>query len=94
MKAQLLLRERHIVASDAFVEIRIWRVPLPVQGSAHEYKYSLVYVVAGQCVLRYDNESGKGDHRHLGAAEYPYKFTTPGQLLADFWADVDRWRRP
>lgn len=41
MKAELLLRERHGVAEDAFVELRIWRVPLPVRGSGHAYKYTL-----------------------------------------------------
>lgn len=42
--------------------------------------------------MRYDNEPGKGDHRHLGDTEQVYTFTTPEQLLADFWADVDKWR--
>lgn len=92
MKAELLLRERHQVDAAAFVELRIWRVPSPVRGSTHDYKYSLAYVVAGHCVLRYDNEAGKGDHRHFGDRETPYVFTTPARLLADFWRDVDRCR--
>lgn len=92
MKAELLLRERHGMAGDAFVELRIWRVPRSVRGSWHAYKYALAYVVRGECVLRYDNEAGKGDHKHLGAVEMPYRFTTPAALLADFWRDVDRWR--
>jgi hypothetical protein len=58
----------------------------------HDYKYALAYVVAGQCVIRYDNEAGKGDHKHLGAVEMLYVFTTPAKLLADFWFDVDQWR--
>lgn len=94
MKAELLLRERHQVAPSAFAELRIWRVPQPVRGSIHEYKYALAYVVAGECRLRYDNEAGKGDHKHVGAEEVPYTFTTPAQLLADFWSDVDQWRYP
>jgi hypothetical protein len=56
-------------------------------------RYSLASVVAGQCVLRYDNERGKVDHRHADGKETPCVFTTPTQLLADFWADVDQ-RRP
>jgi hypothetical protein len=47
--------------------------------------------VAGQCVLRYDNELGKGDHRYIGSVETPYVFATPDQLMADFNADVARW---
>jgi hypothetical protein len=42
-------------------------------------------------VLRYDNEAGKGDHRHAGNAERPYPFTDPDTLLEDFWRDVARW---
>ena len=93
MKAELLLHERHQVTEDSFAELRIWRVPSPVQASRHQYKYSLAYVVAGKCVLRYDNEAGKGDHRHFGGRESAYTFTDPERLLADFWADVDRWRK-
>ncbi len=92
MKAELLLRERYLIAEDRFVELRVWRVPVAARGSDHAYKYALAYVVAGQCVLRYDNEAGKGDHKHLGDRETPYRFTTPEALLADFWADVERWR--
>ena len=49
-------------------------------------------MVAGQCVVRYDNEAGKGDHRHLGERELPYRFSTLQALLGDFWRDVDNWR--
>ncbi len=92
MKARLLLDERHQVTVEGFAELRIWNVPEAVRGSAHRLKYALAYVVAGTCVLRYDNEAGKGDHRHLGAVETSYRFTTPEQLLADFWQDVDEWK--
>lgn len=92
MEAERLLDERHQVADEAFVELRVWRVPEPVRGSGHAYKYALAYVVRGACVLRYDNEAGKGDHRHVGAVETAYRFTTPARLLADFWTEVDRWK--
>ena len=62
----------------------MWRVPVPVVGSAHAYKYALAYVVGGECVLRYDNEAGKGDHRHVGALEVPYRFTTPDAVAGGF----------
>lgn len=92
MAAELLLNERHQLGPEAFVELRVWRVPRPVRGSGHDFKYALAYVVSGQCVLRYDNEAGKGDHRHIGAVETDYHFTTPASLLADFWNDVEQWR--
>lgn len=93
MKAELLLDERHILAEDAFVEIVVWRLPRPARGSKHRHKYSLALIENGLCVLRYDNEPGKGDHRHIGDVEEFYNFTTPEALLNDFWADVDEWRR-
>jgi hypothetical protein len=93
MPADLLLDERHQIRPDAFVALRIWRVPSPVRGSSHGYKYSLAYVVGGINVLRYDNEAGKGDHRHMGSTQANYRFTTPAQLLADFWRDVNEWKQ-
>ena len=92
MKAERLLSERQQLTADSFVELRIWRVAQPVRGSVHDLKYALAYVVAGVCVLRYDNEAGKGDHVHVGETETAYTFTTPAKLLADFWSHVDRWR--
>jgi hypothetical protein len=92
MKATLLLKERHAVHQDAFAELRVWKVPEPVRGSTHSFKYSLAFVVSGLCVLRYDNEQGKGDHRHVGESQMTYEFSSPEQLIADFWADIDSWR--
>jgi len=91
MKAVLLLRRRVVLAIDAFAEIVVWRVPQSVPSSGHHFKYQLAYVVAGQCVLRYDNERGKGDHRHIGTDEESYLFATPDQLMTDFNADILRW---
>jgi len=93
MRTELLLRERHVLAEDVFVEIVVWRVREPVRGSPHRFKYRLALVVAGQCVLRYDNEAGKGDHRHIGDVEAAYEFGGYEKLLSDFWSDVDSWRR-
>ena len=69
------------------------RLHQPVPSSSHAFKYRLAYVVAGECVLRYDNERGKGDHRHFGPEESSYAFSTPDQLMVDFNADVIRWNR-
>lgn len=91
MKATLLLRRRVVVAADAFVDVVIWQVAHPVPPSAHTFRYRLAYVVRSRCVLLYDNERGKGDHRHVESVEAPYRFTTPEQLMADFEADLERW---
>ena len=92
MKAERLLDERHVLSETAFAELVVWQVPTPVPGSAHRYRYRLALVVDGVCVLRYDNEAGKGDHRHSGSTERNYQFTTPSRLLEDFWTDVGKRR--
>ena len=91
MKAVPLLRTRVAYSETAFAELSIWKVPKPVAGSTHSFKYRLAYVVNGVCVVRYDNEAGKGDHRHFGAEESPYAFQTPEKLVADFERDRMRW---
>jgi hypothetical protein len=68
-----------------------WKAPWPLRGSRHPYKYRFAYVVRDVCVLRYDNEAGKGDHRHYGDVETAYTFTDIAQLLDDFTADIQRW---
>lgn len=89
MPAEPLLDERHVLTESAFAELVVWRLPAPVRGSTHEYRYRLALVIDGKCVLRYDNEAGKGDHRHVGDKEQDYRFKSAEQLLADFWTEVE-----
>ncbi len=91
MKAVQLVHTRIVYSEVAFAELVLWQVPKPVVGSSHGFKYRLAYVVRHVCVLRYDNEIGKGDHRHFGAKDSAYKFTTPDQLIIDFQGDIERW---
>jgi hypothetical protein len=91
MKAVQLVSTRIAYAESAFAELVLWRLPKPIEGSVHGFKYRLAYVAHGVCVLRYDNEAGKGDHRHVDGTERAYAFTTPEQLIADFQRDIERW---
>lgn len=93
MPADLRLDERHILGEAAFAEIVVWRVPAPVRGSAHTCRYRLAFVVDGECVLRYDNEAGKGEHRYVHNEEHAYRFKGAEQLLIDFWSDVEEMRK-
>ncbi len=77
------------LASSAAYSASVRSCP-PVQGSTHAFKYRLAYLVNGTCVVRYDNQSGKGDHRHFNTRERPYTFETPKKLRADFQADMAR----
>jgi Family of unknown function (DUF6516) len=87
-KAELILHRKRVFDDGSISEIKLWLVPSPVLGSAHDFKYSLFYGTAGARWIGYDNETGKGDHRHYGKRELAYSFTTPEQLIADFLADV------
>lgn len=91
-KATHIHTDRITLSESEFVDIAIWQVPEALRGSQHHYKYRLAFVINDTCALRYDNEAGKGDHKHIGADEVPYTFTTLEQLNTDFWADVARLR--
>ena len=91
MKAVQLIETRIVYSELAFAELVLWRLSQPLEGSPHQFKYRLAYVVCGKCVLRYDNEAGKGDHRHLDDKEYTYVFTTQDQLIIDFQLEIARW---
>jgi hypothetical protein len=93
VEAGLLFRKREALSETAFMEMVIWRVPGPVRGSAQDFKYSLALVSEDVGMLRYDNEGGKGDHKHVGGRETPHRFTDLTTLHAAFWKDVATGRR-
>ena len=92
MRARPLLRERHVLAADRFAEIVIWELPDRPRSGLQRFKYRLAFVVDDVCVLRFDNEAGKGDHKHVGGKEMPYDFVSPEKLVIDFWNEVAQWR--
>ena len=91
MKAVALVRTRLVYSGVSFAELVLWQLPKPLAGSDHTFKYRLAYVVRGVCVVRCDNEAGKGDHRHVDGVERAYAFTGPDDLIAAFQADIARW---
>ena len=92
MKAELLYRTRIDYDDGAIAEIVLWSVPEPVPPTTHGFKYSLFYGYPKIREVGYDNERGKGDHKHYRDVEAEYSFSTIEQLMADFWADVRRLR--
>jgi len=92
MKAELLFHQRIDYEDGSIVELVLWRVPLPVPPTTHGLKYSLFYGRRGVREVGYDNERGKGDHRHFRGTETAYAFTSVERLIADFWSDVERVR--
>jgi hypothetical protein len=92
MKARLLHRDRFDFDDGTTVEMVIWKVPEPVPGSAHSYKYLLYFGRMGRRIVGYDNERRKGDHRHLEGREEPYVFVDVESLVRDFLREVEKWR--
>jgi hypothetical protein len=78
------------------IEMVIWQLPFATRERPHALKYRLYCGEAGECIVRYDNEAGKGDHRHFGeAGEMAYQFESVDRLLQDFREDCARpsgWR--
>lgn len=89
MKAWKLFDKR-LDYRDGIVEMVIWRLPDADIERPHGLKYRLVYVRHGKRLVGYDNERGKGDHKHIGDKEFPYKFISVDRLVSDFMADVKR----
>ena len=91
MKARLIEKSRTVINDQTYFEVVLWHLPNPVPGSTHQYR--LAFVVNGECVLRYDNERGKGDHRHSGNREEAIEFTSLEALYDAFQADMERMLR-
>lgn len=90
MKAKRIFYDKAVLPDGAVVEMVIWQLPQITPERPHGLKYSLFYGRAGQRVVGYDNELGKGDHKHLHNVETRYRFVSAEQLVADFLADVER----
>ena len=86
--ARLILKTK-TTHRDGVVEMVVWQVPLPVPPSEHAFKYRLVFIRDGKRIVGYDNERGKGDHKHIDAREVAYRFVDIEILMADFLRDVE-----
>jgi Family of unknown function (DUF6516) len=94
MDATPVARTKEVRDDGSLIEIVIWEVPEPLPPCLHRFKYRLFYGAGGISRVRYDNERGKGDHRHIGAREFDYAFTSIEQLLDDFRFDIECWEPP
>jgi hypothetical protein len=92
MAAKLLFRDCYVYADGAIREMTIWQLPKADAERPHGLKYRLFYGYPDRGLVRYDNERGKGDHRHYGGREESYSFVSVEQLVADFKEDIERLR--
>lgn len=90
-KARLLFRYKQALPGGKIVEVVVWHLSEPLAGSDHLFKYRLYYgLTDGTCLVRYDNERGKGDHKHVEGQEKTCRFKDVDTLQADFRADIRR----
>jgi Family of unknown function (DUF6516) len=94
MQAKLIYRGKYMYADGAIREMVLWQLPEKTRDMPHGLKYRLYYGLAdGTCVVRYDNETAKSDHRHLEDREEPYQFKDVEGLVADFLEDIEKAQR-
>ncbi len=94
MRTRLIYRERFIYADGAIRAMVLWQLPEKTAEKPHGMKYRLYYGLAdGSCIVRYDNETGKGDHRHIRGRQEPYQFKDVETLVANFLEDIEKERR-
>ena len=94
MVTELIYHERFIYIDGAVREMVLWQLSKKSSERPHGLKYRLYYGLAdGTCIVRYDNESGKGDHKHTKNREEPYQFKDVETLVADFLEEIEEARR-
>lgn len=92
MRAQRIFYDKTALADGSVVEMSIWKLPLPSTEPPLGLKYRLFFGRDGKRLVGYDNERGKGDHKHLGEVEKAYRLVSVEKLIADFLADVEQSR--
>ncbi len=92
MPAEILFKDRYVYRDGAIREMIIWRLPATDPERPHRLKYRLFYGYPDQSLVRYDNERGKGDHRHYGGKEGQYSWVSVERLIEDFKADIELQR--
>ncbi|MDA1107817.1 MAG: DUF6516 family protein [Proteobacteria bacterium] len=91
--AKLVFHSKFLYPDGSIREMVLWKLPRATPDKPHGLKYRLYYGSSdGVCEVRYDNETGKGDHRHIAGKEHRYVFKSVERLVEDFLADIARVR--
>jgi len=90
-KSVLVLHEKIVRDDGAIVELVVWQLPLATPDRPHALKYRLYFGRGGKCLVRYDNETGKGDHRHVSGRQTAYRFVSLARLRQDFESDMKKY---
>ncbi|MGH8652183.1 MAG: toxin-antitoxin system TumE family protein [Gammaproteobacteria bacterium] len=58
--------DKEVLSDGRVIQRIVWQLPEPTPERPHGLKYRLYCGKEGRCIVRYDNETGKGDHVHYG----------------------------
>jgi hypothetical protein len=67
------------------------QLPRATPDRPQAIKYRLYFGRGGKGLVRYDNETGKGDHRYVRGKETPYHFVSLAKLRRDFESDMRKY---
>lgn len=91
MKAKEIFYRKIANSDGSITEMIIWQLPHKSEERPHGFKYRLYHGDKnGNCLVRYDNEAGKGDHKHIRKTEFHYEFSTVENLMKDFFSDISQ----
>ena len=89
-QATLIMDQKFHLDDGRIIQMKVWRLPDRNEERPHGLKYSFFFGRPGERIVGYDNEAGKGDHRHYREREEPYRFESLERMIRDFQEDVRR----
>lgn len=91
MYVRLILDSKTVLADGRIIQRRVWQLAAPTNDRPYGLKFSLYCGRYGKTIVRYDNEAGKGAHKHTGPneREEQYDFVSLVKLLMDFQRDIE-----
>ncbi len=93
IKAELILDFKYVEADGSIIQTTVWKISTPVPPTTHGFKYRRVYSAGGMQIVGFDNERGKGDHRHSDGKESICEFFDLNQLIEGFIVEVGKRRK-
>lgn len=74
--------EIKITDEPEVLDIRVWSVPT-TKEHASGVNYSVNYRIGNTPIIRYDNDEGKGDHRHIFGKEESVEFRSYKEIIKE-----------